>query len=211
MTNLSRFRPWLVVVLLALFAFLVWDVTSRLLDAEKTAQEQFVRGFEVDASRREGMRDLLGRDVQSALMYALHNLSNVQTLTTSEERAERLITAFEQLGFALRNSRYDFVEVFLTEQTDQGQLVLRGRYPSVVNLGEIDPSDTPLFAHIDLDNAELFQSYYEVYKVEADPLLLISDAQPVMVNTRLIVDGDGSLIILVSLGTSRIKRSTREY
>ena len=34
MTNLSRFRPWLVVVLLALFAFLVWDVTSRLLDAE---------------------------------------------------------------------------------------------------------------------------------------------------------------------------------
>jgi hypothetical protein len=126
-------------------------------------------------------------------MYALHNLSNVQTLTTNEERAERLITAFEQLGFALRNSRYDFVEVFLTEQTDQGQLVLRGRYPSVVNLGEIDPSDTPLFAHIDLDNAELFQSYYEVYKVEADPLLLISDAQPVMVNTRLIVDGDGPL------------------
>ena len=190
MTNQSRLRPWLVVVPLTLFAFLVWDVTSRLLDAEKTAREQFVRGFEVDASRREGMRDLLGRDVQSALMYALHNLSDIQTLPTNEERAERLTTAFEQLGFMLRNSRYDFIEVFLTEQSAQGQLVLRGRYPSVVNLGEIDPSDTPLFAHIDLDNAELFQSYYEVYKVEADPLLLISDAQPVIVNTRLIVDGD---------------------
>lgn len=191
MTNLSRLRPWLVVVPLTLFAFLVWDVTSRLLDAEKTAQEQFVGGFEVDASRREGMRDLLGRDVQSALMYALQNLSNIQTLSTNEERAERLITAFEQLGLTLRNSRYDFVEVFLTEVTVEGKLVLRGRYPSVVNLGEIDPSDTPLFAHIDLDNAELFQSYYEIYKVEADPLLLISDAQPVMVSTRLIVDGDG--------------------
>ena len=191
MTNHSRLRHWLVVVALTLFAFLVWDVTSRLLDAEKTAQEQFVRGFEVDASRREGMRDLLGRDVQSALMYALHNLSDIQTLPTNEERAERLTTAFEQLGFMLRNSRYDFVEVFLTEETVEGKLVLRGRYPSVVNLGEIDPSDTPLFAHVDLDNAELFQSYYEIYKVEADPLILISDAQPVLVNTRLIVDGDG--------------------
>ena len=121
MTNQSRLRPWLVVVPLTLFAFLVWDVTSRLLDAEKTAREQFVRGFEVDASRREGMRDLLGRDVQSALMYALHNLSDIQTLPTNEERAERLTTAFEQLGFMLRNSRYDFVEVFLTEQSAQGQ------------------------------------------------------------------------------------------
>ena len=66
MTSLNRFRRWLVVVPLTLFAVLVWDVTSRLIGAEKTAQEQFVRGFEVDASRREGMRDLLGRDVQSA-------------------------------------------------------------------------------------------------------------------------------------------------
>jgi hypothetical protein len=136
------------------------------------------------------MRDLLGRDVQSAIMYALHNLSDIQNLPTNGERAERLITAFEQLGFMLRNSRYDFVEVFLTEQTVQGELVLRGRYPSVANLGEVDPSDTPLFAHIDPDKAELFQSYYEMYDVEADPLLLISDAQPVLVNTRLIVAGD---------------------
>lgn len=52
----------------------MWDVTSRLLDAEQTAQAQFARGFEVDASTREGMRDLLGRDVQSALMSALHSL-----------------------------------------------------------------------------------------------------------------------------------------
>ena len=190
MTSMNHFRRWLVVVPLTVFAALVWDVTSRLIDAEKTAQEQFVRGFEVDASRREGMRDLLARDVQSALMYALHNLSDIQNLPTNGERSERMITAFEQLGFMLRNSRYDFIEVFLTEQTAQGELVLRGRYPSVANLGEIDPSDTPLFAHIDLSKAELFSSQYEIYDVEPDALLLISDAQPVLVNTHLIVDGN---------------------
>ena len=189
MTNLNRFRRWLFVVPLTLFAVLVWDVTSRLIDAEKTAQERFVRSFEVDASRREGMRDLLGRDVQSALMYALHNLSDIQTLSTNEERAKRLTIAFEQLGFMLRNSRYDFVEVFLTEETVEGKLVLRGRYPSAANLGEIDPTDTPLFAHVDQSKAELFSSDYEIYTVESDPLLLITDAQPVLVNTRLIVDG----------------------
>ena len=189
MTSLNRLRRWLVVVPLTLFAVLVWDVTSRLLEAEQTTQEQFVRGFEVDASRREGMRDLLGKDVQSALMYALHNLSDIQALLTNKERAERLTTTFAQLGFMLRNSRYDFVEVFLTEETVQGKLVLRGRYPSFANLGEIDPSDTPLFAHVDPSKAELFSSHYEIYNVEADPLLLISDAQPVLVNTRLIVDG----------------------
>ena len=189
MTTLNHLGRWLVVVPLTLFAVLVWDVTSRLLDAEQTAQEQFIRGFEVDASRREGMRDLLARDVSSALMYALHNLSNVQTLPTNEARAERLTTAFEQLGFMLRNSRYDFVEVFLTEKTVQGKLVLSGRYPSVANLGEIDPSDTPLFAHLDPNKAELFSSSREIYDIGADQLLLISDAQPVLINTRLIVDG----------------------
>ena len=189
MISINRFRRWLVVVPLTLFAVLVWDVTSRLIEAEKTAQEQFVRAFEVDASRREGMRDLLGRDVQSALMFALHKLSDIQTLPTNEERAKRLNTAFEQLGFMLRNSRYDFVEVFLTEETVEGKLVVRGRYPSAANLGEIDPSDTPLFAHVDQSSSELFSSQYEIYNVEADPLLLISDAQPVLVSTRLIVDG----------------------
>jgi hypothetical protein len=189
MTSMNRFGRWLVVIPLTVFAVLVWDVTSRLRDAEQTAQELFVRGFEVDASRREGMRDLLARDVQSALMYALHNLSNIQTLPTNGERTERLTTAFEQLGFMLRNSRYDFLEVFLSERTVQGKLVLRGRYPSVVDLGEIDPSDTPLFAHVDLSKAELFSSHYEIYDLEADAVLLVSDAQPVLVNTRLIVDG----------------------
>ena len=184
MTSINRFRRWLVVVPLTLFGVLVWDVTSRLIEAEKTAQEQFVRGFEVDASRREGMRDLLGRDVQSALMFALHKLSDIQTLPTNEERAKRLTTAFEQLGFMLRNSRYDFVEVFLTEETVEGKLVVRGRYPSAANLGGIDPSDTPLFAHVDETKVELFSSHYEIYDLEADPLLLISDAQPVLVNTR---------------------------
>ena len=88
MTSIDRFRRWLVVVPLTLFGVLVWDVTSRLIEAEKTAQEQVVRGFEVDASRREGMRDLLGRDVQSALMFALNKLSDIQTLPTNEERAK---------------------------------------------------------------------------------------------------------------------------
>ena len=68
-------------------------------------------------------------------------------------------------------------------------MVLRGRYPSAANLGEIDPTDTPLFAHVDQSKAELFSSDYEIYTVESDPLLLITDAQPVLVNTRLIVDG----------------------
>ena len=190
MTSFNRFRRWLVVVPLTVFAALVWDVTSRLIDAEKTAQEQFVRGFEVDASRREGMRDLLGRDVQGAVIYALHNLSDIQALPTNEQRAERLISAFEQLGFMLRNSRYDFVEVFLSEKTVEDKLVLRGRYPSVANLGEIDPSDTPLFAHVDLTNTELYIQYNEIYEIEGDPLLLISDAQPVLVTTREILRGD---------------------
>jgi hypothetical protein len=189
MTSFNRFGRWLVVIPLTLLAVLVWDVTSRLLEAEKTAQEQFVRGFEVDASRREGMRDLLGRDVQSAVMYALHNLSDIQALPTNGERAKRLTTAFEQLGFMLRNSRYDFVEVFLTEQTVQGELVLRGRYPSVANLGEIDPSDTPLFAHVDLTDMELYKQYNKIYEIEDDPLLFISDAQPVLVTTRQILEG----------------------
>ena len=130
MTSINRFRRWLVVGPLTLFAVLVWDVTSRLLEAEKTAQEQFIRGFEVDASRREGMRDLLGRDVRAAVMYALHNISGIQTLQTNAERADRLIAAFEQVGFVLRNSRYGFVQVYLIEETPEGNLALRGRFPT---------------------------------------------------------------------------------
>ena len=132
------------------------------------------------------MRDLLSRDVQSALMFAIHSISDLQALKTIAERSDRLILVFDQLGFMLRNSRYDFTKVFLTEKTAQGKVVLHGRYPSVANLGEIDLSDTPLFAHNNLDKAELVRSYYEIYNVEVDPLLLISDAQPVLVNTRMI-------------------------
>ena len=40
-----------------------------------------------------------------------------------------------------------------------------------------------------IEKAELFTSHYEIYNVESNPLLLITDAQPVLVNTRLIVDG----------------------
>ena len=130
MTFFNRFGRWLVVIPLTLFAVLVWDVTSRLLEAEKTAQEQFVRGFEVDASRREGMRDLLGRDVRAAVMYALHNISGIQTLQTNAERADRLIAAFEQVGFVLRNSRYGFAQVYLIEETPEGNFCLLYTSPS---------------------------------------------------------------------------------
>ena len=193
MTSFNRFGRWLVVIPLTLFAVLVWDVTSRLLEAEKTAQEQFVRGFEVDASRREGMRDLLGRDVRAAVMYALHNISGIQTLQTNAERADRLIAAFEQVGLVLRNSRYGFVQVYLIEETPEGNLALRGRFPTAINVGEIDVSDTPLFSHVDRENVELFRQYYHIHNAESDPVLLISDAQPVLVNTRLIVEGEEGL------------------
>jgi len=193
MTTLNHYGRWLVVAPLMLFAALVWDVTTRLLDAEQTAQEQFIRGFEVDASRREGMRDLLGRDVRAAVMYALHSISGIQALQTNAERADRLIAAFEQVGFVLRNSRYGFVQIYLTEQTPEGNLILRGRFPTAINVGEIEVTDTPLFAHIDRENVELFRQYYHVYNAESDPLLLVSDAQPVLVNTRLIIEGEEGL------------------
>ena len=193
MTTLNHYGRWLVVAPLMLFAALVWDVTTRLLDAEQTAQEQFIRGFEVDASRREGMRDLLGRDVRAAVMYALHSISGIQALQTNAERADRLIAAFEQVGFVLRNSRYGFVQIYLTEQTPERNLILRGRFPTAINVGEIDVTDTPLFAHIDRENVELFRQYYHVYNAESDPLLLVSDAQPVLVNTRLIIEGEEGL------------------
>ena len=190
MTNLNLPRRWYVAVPFVLFAVLAWDVTSRLLDAEKVAHEQFVRGFEIDASRREGMRDMLTRDVRSALPYALTSLSDVQSLETNAERRDRLVSAFQQLGFMLRNSRYQFVEVFLTEKTPQDKLILHGRYPTALQLGEVDPSQSILFAGVDLNDLELFEQQYQLIGVEDDPLLLISGAQPVMLTTRLIIEGD---------------------
>ena len=193
MSALGRLRRLYVLIPLTLFALLAWDVTSRLFDAEKVAQDQFVRGFEVDASRREGMRDLLGRDVRSAVMYALHSISDIQALETNAERADRLASAFEQVGFTLRNSRYGFVQIYLIEETSDGKLALRGRYPNAINVGEIDLSETPLFSHIDRDNIELFRQYYHIHNAGSDPLLLISDTQPVLVNTRMIVEGEEGL------------------
>jgi hypothetical protein len=193
MSALGRLRRLYVLIPLTLFAFLAGDLTLRLFDAEKVAQDQFVRGFEVDASRREGMRDLLGRDVRSAVMYALHRISDIRALETNAERADRLISAFDQVGFTLRNSRYGFVQIYLIEETSEGKLVLRGRYPSAINVGDLDVSETPLFSHIDRDNIELFRQYNHIHNAESDPLLLISDAQPVLVNTRMIVEGEEGL------------------
>lgn len=89
--------------------------------------------------------------------------------------------------------------------------MLRGRYPSVANVGEIDLSDTPLFAHVDPNKAELFSSDYEIYNLEVDPLLLISGAQPVLVNTRLIVAGEdlfSSRYLSVRAGFNDLHEST---
>lgn len=192
MSSNSRRRRWYVLVPFTLFAILLWDVTVSLLNAEKVAREQFQRGFEVDASRREGMRDLLGRDVQTALMYALHNVSSADSLATDAERTDRLMSSFEQLGFMLRNSRYDFVSIFLTERAPDGELRLRGRYPRPINLVDFDPSQTPLFANLDLDNMDLYEQHDEVHFVDPGPLMTVSTRQPAMIGTRLIVKGENT-------------------
>ena len=210
MANQNHPRRWYVAMPFTLFAILAWDVTSRLLDAERVAQDQFVRGFEVDASRREGMRDLLSRDVKSAIQYTLHSLSDIQSLETNAERQERLVSTFQQLGLMLRNSRYRFVEVFLTERTPQDKLVLHGRYPTALQLDEVDPSQSLLFAGVDLNDLELFEQHYQLVGVEDDPLLLISDAQPVMLSTQLILEGDeafSSWYISVRRGLSDVNKS----
>jgi hypothetical protein len=140
-----------------IFVILIADVTTRLSSAEKVALKQFERGFEVDASRREGIRDMLGRDVQTAAQFALHGLSELDAMDTNEARRAWLESSFEQLGFALKNSRYDFVEAFLIERTPGGDLLAHGRYPTALASENVDVSDSLLLAHINLDAAELFR------------------------------------------------------
>ena len=193
-----------------IFVILIADVTTRLSSAEKVALEQFERGFEVDASRREGMRDMLGRDVQTAAQFALHGLSELDAMDTNEARRAWLESSFEQLGFALKNSRYDFVEAFLIERTPGGDLVAHGRYPTALASENVDVSDSPLLSHIDLDTAELFRMENVLYQVEADSLLRISNTQPVLINSRLIAKGDekfSSWFVSIRVGLADLHRS----
>ena len=193
-----------------IFVILIADVTTRLSSAEKVALEQFERGFEVDASRREGIRDMLGRDVQTAVQFALHGLAKLDAMDTNEARRAWLESSFEQLGFALKNSRYDFVEAFLIERTPGGDLLAHGRYPTALTSETVDVSDSLLLAHIDLDTAELFRMENVLYQVEADSLLRISNTQPVLINSRLIAKGDekfSSWFVSIRVGLADLHRS----
>ena len=71
---MNTFKPsgrWYIAALTLLLMLLVWDITSRLQSSQIATAQQFKSTFEKDASRREGMRNLLARDVQSAVQLAL--------------------------------------------------------------------------------------------------------------------------------------------
>lgn len=207
----GRFSKWFLIVPVAMLAFLIWDVTSRSLAAQQSAEEQFRLGFMADGSRREGMRDLLARDVRTELMYSLHSVSDVQALATDAARFERLDETFERLGFALRHSRYDFFEGYLVESTPSQQLILRGRYPTETSLVGAEVSGTNLLAHVNVSEAELFDQVSTIAQVTSpDDLLLIGTPQPVLIEARLILQGDESLsswFIVLRVGFADLNRS----
>ena len=182
-----------IAALTLLLGLLMWDITSRLADSREIITQQYEATFQKDASRREGMRDLLARDVQSASQLALYSLSELNEVDTDEARAEILKDAFSSIGFSLRNSRYDFFETYLVQETPDGELLLRGRYPSEAPIEGVSVANTPLFDHIDLAAVELFESNSEIYQVEESPLLKISSPQPVLISTRLIFEDDTGL------------------
>ena len=182
-----------IAALTVLLGLLMWDITSRLSDSRAIITQQYEATFQKDASRREGMRDLLARDVRSATQLALYSLSELNEVDTDEARAEILKDAFSGIGFALRNSRYDFFETYLVQETPDGQLLLRGRYPSKAAIEGVSVANTPLFDHVDLATVELFESNNEIYQLEESLLLKISSPQPVLISTRLIFADDTGL------------------
>ena len=182
-----------IAALTLLLGLLMWDITSRLADSRAIISQQYEATFQKDASRREGMRDLLARDVQSATQLALYSLSELKEVDTDEARAEILKDAFSGIGFALRNSRYDFFETYLVQETPDGELLLRGRYPSEAPIEGVSVANTPLFDHVDLATVELFASNNEIYQVEESALLKITSPQPVLISTRLIFEDDTGL------------------
>lgn len=207
----GRFSKWFLIVPVAMLAFLIWDVTSRSFVAQQSVEDQFRLGFMADGSRREGMRELLTRDVRTALMYSLHGVSGIQALETDASRFEGLDETLGQLGFMLRNSRYDFFEAFLVEWTPSQQLILRGRYPTQTNLVGVDVSETKLLAHVNVPEAELFDQDTIISQVTSpDDLLLIGTPQAVFIDSRLILQGDGnfsSWFIVLRIGFSDLNRS----
>ena len=182
-----------IAALTVLLGLLMWDITSRLSDSRAIITQQYEATFQKDASRREGMRDLLARDVQSATQLALYSLSELNEVDTDEARAEILKDAFSGIGFALRNSRYDFFETYLVQETPDGELLLRGRYPSEAPIEGVSVANTPLFDHVDLAAVELFATNNEIYQVEESALLKITSPQPVLISTRLIFEDNTGL------------------
>ena len=211
MINSGRLSQWFLIVPVAILAFLIWDVTSRSLAAQQLAEEQFRLGFMADASRREGMRNLLARDIRTEVMYALHSVSDVQALETDAARFERLDQSFGRLGFALRNSRYDFFESYLVEYNPSQQLILRGRYPTQTNLVGVEISDTKLLENVNASEAELFDQFTTISQVTSpDDLLLIGTSQSVLIDARLILQGDethSSWFFVVRVEFSDLNRS----
>ena len=182
-----------IAALTVLLGLLMWDITSRLTASRTIITQQYEATFRKDASRREGMRDLLARDVQGATQFALYRLSELNEVDTDEARAEILKEAFSSIGFSLRNSRYDFFETYLVQETPDGQLLLRGRYPSEAPIEGVSIDGTPLFDHVDLETVELFESNNEIYQVEESSLLKITSSQPVLISTSLIFENDTGL------------------
>ena len=193
MSTLSLGRRWYIAVLALLVLLLTWDISSRLQSSQQAIEQQFQANFKKDASRREGMRNLLARDVHGALQLALYSLTKISKSKSDGERAVFLKEAFSQMGFSLRNSRYDFFEAYLVQETPEGDLLLRGRYPRPSTVEGVAVSNTPLFEHVNLDDVALFTSNNEVYSIERSDLLGISNPQPVLVSTRLILDGSDGL------------------
>ena len=193
MSTFTAAGRFYITALTVLLGLLMWDITSRLTDSRAIITQQYEATFQKDASRREGMRDLLARDVQSATQLALYSLTELNEVDTDEARAEILKDAFSGIGSELRNSRYDFFETYLVQETPDGELSLRGRYPSEAPIEGVSVANTPLFDHVDLAAVELFASNNEIYQVEESALLKITSPQPVLISTRLIFEDNTGL------------------
>ena len=214
--RMSTFGPagrWYIAALILLTGLLLWDVQSRIQVSNKQVTQQFETSFQRDASRREGIRELLLRDLQSSLQLSLHSLSPLADAGTDEARAVILNEAFAQMRISLRNSRYSFFNTFLVQETPDGDLILRGRYPRDIPITGIPVANTPLFNHVDLAAVKLFEKTNAVYQVEDDSLLSllsILDQQTVFVSTRLIFDGDigrSRWFVVFSVGLGDLNRS----
>jgi len=210
MSTFGSTGRWYIAALMLLSGLLLWDVQSRIQASNKQVTQQFETSFQRDASRREGMQEFLLRDVQSAVQLALHSLAPLADVGTDQEGAAILNEAFARMRISLRNSRYSFFNTFLVQETPDGHLILRGRYPNDVLTKGISVANTPLLNHVDLAAVKLFEKTNAVYQVEDDSLLSILDQQTVFVSTRLIFDGDigrSRWFVVFSVGLGELNRS----